>query len=313
MNMAKEVLAICPLQPDYGLVSKASAIAKKSGRTVRTVSFERTAALDAFQYGADFSELINLPRDFADDAALARFFEKKIKEEWKPDIILAPATIRFRSVMPILASYLHAGLTADCIELSIGPDGKLVQIRPAYGNNLLAWIETVSEIQMATVRPELFSPVRKERKNIPSVRESFFKEHQDVREVSFSSLHSMAPLNQADIVLAGGFGMGSAENFRLLYRLAKKTGASVGASRKAMMAGYAPYSCQIGQTGVTVHPRLYIAFGISGAVQHLSGMMGSGTVIAVNKDSRAPIFNYADYGITGDCVQILQKLLMRYK
>lgn len=307
--MSEEILVLCPDDPDWGLVSKAAGLARPYGREVHVLAFSGKEVLQAFVYGADKVDILYLPEDFADDHLLAEWIGVRVRKDWNVEIILAPATIRMRAVMPILAGLLGAGLTADCTELEILEDGRLLQIRPAFGNNLMAWINTVSGIQMATVRTGVFRESIYDRKpnaieehrisGIPAVRQTDFKEAVDV-----------CPLHQADIIIAGGMGIGSKDDFQLLAEAARKAGAAVGASRKAVDAGYAPYSWQIGQTGVTVHPRLYIAVGISGAVQHLAGMSGAEKVIAINSDPKAPIFDYADYGIVGDWKETIS-LLMR--
>lgn len=307
--MKREILVICPENPDWGLVSKAAELAGKHQRTVRVLTFSKVAAEAAFSYGADRADALYLPDNFGDDYALAAWMREKIEVEWKPDIILAPATIRCRAVMPILAGMLDAGLTADCTEISVDEEGNLMQIRPAFGNNLMAWIQQNNEcIQMATVRPGIYR-AQERKKQVGELRIHRLELHQRVRRCSFIPFEETCPLNQAEIILAGGMGIGSKENFAFLSEIAKKAGAAVGASRMAVDAGFAPYSCQIGQTGVTVHPKLYIAVGISGAVQHLAGMSGSDTIIAINSDAKAPIFDYADYGIVGDWKEILPQLL----
>jgi electron transfer flavoprotein alpha subunit len=210
--------------------------------------------------------------------------------------------------MAMAAWHLKAGLTADCTSLCV-KDGELLQTRPAFGNNIMAQIRTVSPIQMATVRPDTFraSPC-------PAANPAFFAESftDDTTRVTIEETvpyGNAMPLGQADIILAGGLGIGSAEGFAKLAAFAEKIGAAVAASRGAVDAGFAPYRCQVGMTGVTVGPKLYIAVGISGAVQHLSGMSGSDTVIAINTDPKAPIFDYADYGIVGDWESVIQKAL----
>ena len=210
-------------------------------------------------------------------------------------------------IMPMLAGFLKAGLTADCTELTLDEKGELLQIRPAMGNNLLAFIKSLSEIKMATVRPGIYHPVEK-RKRPCSIGEFSPELKGRVRLLSFLPQEETSPLSQARVVLAGGMGIGSRENFEILASVAKKTGAALGASRMAVNAGFAPYACQVGQTGVTVHPDLYIAVGISGAVQHLAGMSGSVKVVAINNDSRASIFDYADYGIVADWKEVLKDL-----
>ena len=172
----------------------------------------------------------------------------------------------------------------------------------------MAQIRTTEGIQMASVRPGIFCPKRQERPRT-AVREYKITGSASVTQIEFRPFEEACPLSQADIIFAGGMGIGSKEGFLFLEKVAKKAGAALGASRRAVDAGVAPYACQIGQTGVTVHPRLYVAVGISGAVQHLAGMSASEKIIAVNSDPKAPIFDYADYGIVGDWREILSLLL----
>lgn len=305
--MSKEILVLCLYEIDYGLISRAVYLAKTGKRKVRVVVTDRKKAEAARCYGADKVDIISLPQNFSDEYAIAVCLEKKIKTQWKIEIIFAPADVRMRVIMPMLAGFLKAGLTADCTELTWDEKGELLQIRPAMGNNLLAFIKSLSEIKMATVRPGIYRSVENKKK--PCVIEEFSPELKErVKLLSFLPQQETSPLSQARVVLSGGMGIGSRENFEILASVAKKTGAALGASRMAVNAGFAPYACQIGQTGVTVHPNLYIAVGISGAVQHLAGMSGSAKVVAINNDIHAPIFDYADYGIVADWKEVLKDL-----
>ena len=249
----------------------------------------------------------------ADDDAYARQIAAAAERE-NPDIMLMAATGLGRSVFPRAAALLKTGLTADCTALRIEAGGALIQTRPAYGANLLA--EVVCEKarpQMATVRPGVFrAPARAtghiagwttahSTAVIRSIRTDVtsFGLVRLLSRVEFAGTEGI-DLADADIVVAGGKGVGSAEGFALLERLAFRLGGAVAASRSAVEAGYAPYARQVGQTGRTVRPKLYIACGISGSVQHLAGMSGAACVIAINADPEAPIFDHADYGIVGD-------------
>ncbi len=304
----KNVIAVLYLdETDWGLLGKAAELAFLGSWEVHAVFKERKTAEQAYRYGASKSYVVDMEENDADDYRVACFLKGWVERQ-NVNIILAPASVRMRGVMPILAGFLGAGLTADCTELRLDENGRMIQVRPAFGNHLMAWIESTSRIQMATVRPGIFRPriIEKETK-IPE--QLYMKDIARVKMVSFEALKETCPLSQSRIILAGGMGIGSKENFQFLASLAKKNGAGLGASRKAVDAGFAPYSCQVGQTGVTVHPDLYIAVGISGAVQHLAGMSGSGKIVAVNNDEHAPIFNYADYGIVGDWKNVLEKLL----
>ncbi|MBQ3530144.1 MAG: electron transfer flavoprotein subunit alpha/FixB family protein [Oscillospiraceae bacterium] len=284
--MKQELLLIQGTLPDMGLQSKAAQLALKGHLTLRVIS------------GA------NLEAATADDGAIAKAL---IPQAQNARVILAPATTRLRAILPMLAWYLQAGLTADCTHLDISPDGTLLQTRPAFGNSLIATIETVSGIQMATVRPGTF-PVSEGAEQIP-VETLQEKPAQRVKLLEFVPLADSVPLGEAKIIVAGGAGIGSSAGFLKLADFAGRIGGVVGASRNAVDAGYVPYSAQVGMTGITVCPKLYIAVGISGAVQHLAGMSGSTTVIAINSDPKAPIFQYADYGIVGDWESIIDQLM----
>lgn len=283
--MKKELLLIQGTRKDPGLQSKAAYLAQKGNLRLRMIS------------------VAGLEESTPDDAVIA---ERLVPLAENARVILAPATVRLRSIMPMLAWHLQAGLTADCTQLDISEVGELIQTRPAFGNSLMATIRSVSETQMATVRPGTF----------PAGGESVLPEEEltesgsgKIMPVAFTLFEQAAPIAQASIIVAGGGGIGSKEGFRKLTAFAKKIGAAVGASRNAVDAGYAPYACQVGLTGVTVSPKLYIAVGISGAVQHLAGFSGAETVIAINADPDAPIFQYADHGIVGDWEQIIDQFM----
>lgn len=295
-----EILALCPFGLDAGLVSRAAELGP-----VRALVPEAQAEESA-RYGAEMLCCLT-GAEAADEAHFAAFLLPRLRQ-WGSEIILAPATVQMRNLMPILAWHLNAGLTADCTGLSMEND-RLMQVRPAFGSSLVAKIQSQRPIQMATVRPGTFQPV-------PHPVETPRREqlHYDGRGAAVRLLTRQAyqegvPLTQANIILAGGMGIGSKEGFRKLAALAQKMGAGLAASRKAVDAGLAPYRCQVGMTGVTVAPKLYLAVGISGAVQHLAGIGGTETIIAINSDPKAPIFDYADYGIVGDWESVVDQLL----
>ncbi len=250
-------------------------------------------------------------------------------KEIKPQIALMGATCIGRDLGPRVSSALHSGLTADCTALEIGDhtDAKtkkeyhdlLYQIRPAFGGNIVATIVNPEcRPQMATVREgvmkkEVLDANRKgEVINLDPAKyvsdEDFVVEIID-RQVAKSKLN----IKGAPIIVAGGYGVGSKENFQLLFDLASTLGAEVGASRAAVDAGYIEHERQIGQTGVTVRPKLYIACGISGQIQHIAGMQESSIIISINSDPNAPINTIADYVITGNIEDVLPKLIKYYK
>lgn len=297
----REMLVLCPFEMDSGLLSEA---ARLSGGNLRALVPEGKG-VTAGEFGAAHILTLN-PEEIPEEGEFAAFLAKNIRA-WGSRIILAPATVRMRNLMPMLAWHLKAGLTADCTALRL-ENGRLIQTRPAFGNSLMADICSLSDIQMATVRPGTFRPEKRPVGN-PIVERLTFVPSNRVRLLDFTPFPEGKPLSQAEIIVAGGMGVGSREGFAKLEKLAKKLGAGLGASRTAVSAGLAPHSCQVGMTGVTVCPKLYLAFGISGAVQHLAGMSGSGIVVAVNRDPKAPIFDYADYGIVGDWEVIADQLL----
>ena len=297
----KEILVLCPHGVDGGLLSKAYALSEGNLRVLVLEGEEQTAE----GYGAKYIHTIKTTPP--DEAAFAGWLAEKI-QSWGSTIVLAPATIAMRNIMPMLAWKLNAGLTADCTALDMAGED-LLQTRPAFGNSLMASIRSLSTIQMATVRPGTFRPVEQKANEPEIIPESGPAETGKVRELSFTEFAGGKPLSQADVIIAGGMGVGSKEGFEKLAKLASHLGAGLAASRSVVDAGYAPFRCQVGMTGVTVCPRLYIAVGISGAVQHLAGMSGSEKVIAINSDPKAPIFGYADYGYVGDWETIIDRLL----
>lgn len=297
------IAVICPFGIDAGLISAAVHL---TAAPVRVLVPDGQKA-DAVELGATHIHALPDAVCIRDEAAFARWLSEKIRA-WEASVVLAPATVQLRNIMAMAAWHLKAGLTADCTSLSV-QDGALLQTRPAFGNNIMAQIRTVSPIQMATVRPDTFRASPCPAANPVFFAESFTDDTTRVTIEETIPYGNAMPLGQADIILAGGLGIGSAEGFSKLSAFAEKIGAAVAASRGAVDAGFAPYRCQVGMTGMTVGPKLYIAVGISGAVQHLSGMSGSDTVIAINTDPKAPIFDYADYGIVGDWESVIQKAL----
>ena len=250
-------------------------------------------------------------------------------EELKPQIALMGASSIGRDLGPRVSSALHSGLTADCTSLIIGDhldkkqkknyENLLYQIRPAFGGNIIATIINPDcRPQMATVREgvmkkEIVDPKYKG-KVVKIDFEKYLKKEDFVVEIIERHMEkSKVNMKGAPIVVAGGYGMGSKENFELLYELADVLGGEVGASRAAVDAGYADHERQIGQTGVTVRPKLYIACGISGQIQHRAGMEESAQIIAINTDPEAPINAVADYVITGDVAEIIPKMIKFYK
>lgn len=231
--------------------------------------------------------------------------------EYKPEIIIAGATTAGRTLMPYVAIKVNAGLTADCTELDIEEDtGNLLQTRPAIGGNILATIKTPeNRPQMATVRPRSTKSAPKDKSRSGEIITIEFKtELVDgrVERIGFKQ-NEREDLNiqDADIVVAGGRGLKKKENFPLIRELAEHLGGVVGASRDAVDRGWISYPHQVGLSGKTVAPELYIAVGISGSIQHLAGMKTADTIIAINNDPDAPIFKVADFGIVGDLFEVI--------
>ena len=244
----------------------------------------------------------------------ARALERLVREE-KPEILIAAATTTGRTVMPLAAAALHTGLTADCTGLDIDERERiLLQTRPAIGGNIMATIKTpFTRPQMATVRPRSARPAPRDpsRTGVLSVKnygdavasavERFLEYVPDAtQEVS---------IEDAEIIVAGGKGLKRRDGFKMIEELAGLLGAGVGASRDAVDLGWVSYPHQIGLSGKTVAPKLYIAVGISGKVQHLAGMQTSETIVAVNSDPEAQIFRVADFGIVGDAFAVLPELI----
>ena len=245
----------------------------------------------------------------ADDCARGSQLAAVLRQE-DPDIALFPATVRGRFLSAWTAAKLGVGLTADCTGLQIDGNGQLLQIRPAFGGGLTAEILTRTRPQLASVRPGVFAPAETAAP-VPLTRKAAALAPAGLTELVESLPAAGGALSGARVIVAGGKGIGSREGFALLEELAALLGGAVAASRAAVDAGYAPYDRQVGQTGVTVRPKLYLAFGISGMIQHRVGMSGAEVVAAVNTDPRAPIFQYADYGVTADWRETAQIMIRR--
>jgi len=270
-------------------------------------------------HGADKVYLVDSP-DLADNQEdyLTHKLVGLIKEH-KPEVVLAGATALGRAFIPRVAAILNTGLTADCTGLDIDTEKRLLlQTRPTFGGNIMATIICPNKRpQMSTVRPRVF------KKNAPDpnrkgqiIKVDFKKEGITARTKLLSFVEDLTEkvkLEDADIIVSGGRGLGKAENFKLLAELAEVMGAALGSSRAAVDEGWIPYSHQVGQTGKTVCPRLYIACGISGAIQHLAGMQTSDVIVAINDNPDAPIFQVAHYGIVGDLFQVVPLMIKKLK
>lgn len=297
-------------------------------------------AQECFDYGADGAYIL-------EDALLDKYttdgYTKVFTDlitEYKPEIVLFGATHIGRDLAPRVAARLNTGLTADCTRLDIkvssyidyaekyttqdtsdldpaSDDKGLKQTRPAFGGNLMATIITPNtRPQMATVRPGVMTRREKAEgaqgsivKVTPQLAAADIRIN--VKDV-VKSAKELVSLTDADIICSGGRGLGGPEGFKLIKELAEKVGGVVGASRAAVDAGWIDHAHQVGQTGTTVKPQIYIACGISGAIQHLAGMQSSDIIIAVNKDPDAPIFEVADYGIVGDLYKVVPEIIAEW-
>ena len=269
-----------------------------SGRVLALAETEEPPLSAFASFGAD--EAAALGR-LTDDCAQADRIADALRQ-LQPDAVLFPATIRGRFLSAWAAAKLHTGLTADCTALSLTETGLLKQVRPAFGGNLTAEILCkTARPQMASVRPGVFpepAPLTGRTCALRPLKLAASPERME--RLSFTPAESGVSLQGAPVIVTGGKGVGSKKGFEKLEELAALLGGGVGATRSAVDAGWISYPHQIGQTGITVRPRLYLAFGVSGLVQHTVGMSSSGVVVAVNKDRNAPIFACADYGIIAD-------------
>ncbi|MFH1662757.1 MAG: electron transfer flavoprotein subunit alpha [Chloroflexota bacterium] len=274
---------------------------------------------ESFAYGATRSYLI--------DAPVFKFYRTEpycqsicyLVEKYKPEIMLIGATGLGRDLAGAVATKLETGLTADCTGLAIDDKGFLLQTRPAFGGNIMATIITENtRPQMATVRPRVMPlPVKDASLKGEIIRESMPLKEDDfttkVLEIIKNSKLDAVDVTAADVIISGGRGMCSKENFSILQELADELDGVVGCSRSVVEAGWMPVERQVGQTGKTVRPKLYIACGISGAIQHLVGMQDSDVIIAINHDRQAPIFEVASYGIVGDVLKVVPAITRRIR
>lgn len=321
-----------PVDVSLELLTKGRSLANTLGCRLEAVvlgSGLDGVAEELFPYGADVVHVGDDPelehyRTMPYTSVIAGLFRQE-----QPQIALMGATTAGRDLGPRVSSALHSGLTADCTSLEIGDHyvkktdttykNLLYQIRPAFGGNIIATIINPDHRpQMATVREGVMKKEivnRNYRGEIKRINVSEFIRPEDL-VVEIIERHMEArrvDIKSAQIIVAGGYGMGSKENFDLLYELADVLGGEVAASRAAVDAGFAGHERQVGQTGVTVRPKLYIACGISGQIQHTAGMNQSGKIIAINNDSMAPINSIADYVINGDVSEVIPRLIKFYK
>jgi electron transfer flavoprotein alpha subunit len=306
----------------FELLHKGRELADTLGVTLTAALLGRELdgpARELLRYGADRVYTVDDPRleGFTDEAygeALTQIIRSV-----KPEILLAGATPIGRSFIPKTATQVGTGLTADCTELEIDAEKRLLlQTRPAFGGNIMATITCPQRRpQMATVRPKVL------KKGAPSDSPAgeIVPFNLDWSGISgktrlleiVEELSEKVRLAEADVIVAGGRGLQEAKHFSLIRELAELLGGAVGASRGAVDSGWIPYAHQVGQTGKTVAPKLYVAIGVSGAVQHLVGMQSAETIVAINSDPQAPIFDVATYGIVGDLFEVVPEMIRQLK
>lgn len=277
-------------------------------------------AQSAFAQGADRVHLLDnqVYKDYRTEPFMRAFV--KLVEELHPEIILMGATATGRDLASAVATELATGLTADCTGLDIEAETRnLLATRPAFGGNILATIVCDQHRpQMATVRPRVMELLPADLKRTGEiVKHDFVPEAKDIRSEVVRFLKdedtNTVNLEDAEIIVAGGKGLGSPKNLDILRELADVLGGELGASRAIVDAGWLPYAHQVGQTGLTVRPKIYFAIGISGAIQHLAGMQTADVIVAINKDPKAPIFKVASYGIVGDLNKVVPALTEAFR
>lgn len=295
---------------------------KQGGKLVAVVIGYRTGEAEesAAAYGADEILVVDGAeyQSYTTDAYACAVCT--LVEKYGPSTLLIGATSQGRDLGPRIACRLETGLTADCTGLDVDEEsGNMAWTRPAFGGNLMATILCPNHRpQIGTVRPGVFKKGdRQEGRKVPVTREEIHVEAEKIRTRIVEILKEVdsekIDLEGAEIIVSGGRGLGGPEGFTVLKELADLLGGVVGASRAAVDSGWIPHAHQVGQTGKTVGPKLYIACGISGAIQHVAGMSGSDTIIAINKDPDAPIFNVADYSVVGDWKQVVTTLISEIK
>ncbi|MHA2399773.1 MAG: electron transfer flavoprotein subunit alpha/FixB family protein [Promethearchaeota archaeon] len=290
------------------LIGKAKELTEKTQEKVCAVLIGNNVSQFHEEFSSHGIDQIVLCEDEVLKEYLTETYSKilvELAEKYLPNIILFPATKIGRDLAPRIAANLNTGLTADCIDLDI-QDGNLLQTRTVYGGNYLA--DTIcpnTRPQLVTVRPNVMDKSEPTENNDPEIIEipctiDPTQLKTKIIEKIETTVSDVKPIDEAEIIVSGGRGIGSKENFKIIEELANVLNAAVGASRASVDAGWISKSCQVGQSGTVVCPNIYIACGISGTTQHLVGMKSSKKIIAINKDPNAPIFDICDYGIVGD-------------
>ena len=298
-------------RPSLEVVSEARRRAEAFGGTVATVvvgAGSAGLAAELASYGADRVHVF-------DDAALSSYATEPwaravsaVIEETKPAVVLFPYSAMGKDLAPRVAAKAGAGLASDCVFLE-AKGGRLVARRPMYSGKAYATVEWEGELQMASLRPNVFPLAAPDSSRQAEIVNGTVDAVARARaETVKASAEGKVELSEAQIIVSGGRGLKGPEHFHLVAGLAEALGAAVGASRAVVDAGWVEHQMQVGQTGKTVSPTLYVACGISGAIQHLAGMSTSKYIVAINKDPDAPIFKVANYGILGDVFEVLPKL-----
>jgi electron transfer flavoprotein alpha subunit len=317
-----------PADVSFELLSKGRKLADNMNGVLKSIVIGdkvKDIAVKTFEYGVDECYLIEHPElHYFRTIPYAGILNELIKKE-KPRIVLFGATVTGRDLAPRVASNTKSGLTADCTDLKISDvnylnkpyKNLLLQIRPAFGGNIIATIITPDvPVQMATVREGVMEMHKVDKPKKVNIKEIPFKPSDIDNILTVIEQYreeSKVNLKAAPVIVSGGYGLGTKENFKLLFDLAHTIGGEVAGSRAAVDAGFIPPERQVGQTGVTVRPKLYIAVGISGAIQHRAGMQEANKIIAINTDPDAPIFEISHYGIVGDAIDVIPKLIDAYK
>ena len=304
----------------YEMLSACLKIKEKLNQEISGVLFgENVSSLapDLIKRGCDNVYVIkNEKLENFGEQTFADAFSKLINK-YKPNIVIAAATMIGRSFIPSVAAKIKTGLTADCTDIDIDEEtGLLVQTRPTFGGNLMAKIICkYHRPQMATIRPKIFSPAEViDGKDGNIIEENIeIEDDGNVEILGREKVENVVDLQEAEIIVSGGRGMKGPENFDIIKEFASLLGGAVGASRAAVDSGWIPYPHQVGQTGKTVKPKIYIACGISGAIQHLAGMQTSDFIIAINKDREAPIFKVANLGVVGDLFEVVPLVIKKIK
>lgn len=293
--------------------------ARKSGLKIQALALGSGARGLADQLGKEGVDEVLV----ADNEALDKYNPQLFSEivsgvlaAKKPAVVLASSTMLARDLFPRVAAHLNIGAASDCTELEISSSGEVKARRPMYSGKVTAEVSFEnSATKIVLMRPNQLQVVAATAAKTPSVEDVAVpaKDLMTIIKEVVKGTSNKLDLTEASIIVAGGRGMKDAASFKLLEDLAEVLGATVGASRAVVDAGWVPHTMQVGQTGKTVAPTLYIAAGVSGAIQHLAGMSGSKVIVAINKDANAPIFQKATYGIVGDVFEILPKLTEEFK